>query len=129
MNDEAPELARRRFLFAETGRQSIGASHKRREVLARTQRNHAEACGDAHSVWETARFKGGPNSLRNLLCVRRSCVRQKDQELLATPSAKKVSDAEATGCNLREDPEHLVAGGMTAGVVDVLEIVQIDHHH
>ena len=71
-----------------------------------------------------------PHLIEHLLC-NRSClgardVSQQHNEFVAAEARDKVIGANAVAQLLRSEPEQLVAGGMSAGIVDVLELIEVD---
>jgi hypothetical protein len=75
---------------------------------------------------ERIRRCGVPNSLGHLDRTLEIGARQHDQELLATPPTRDVAGPQFGAQAVGECAQHQVAGRMTVGVVDVLEVVDVE---
>src|SRR5690606_27015886 len=68
------------------------------------------------------------NALGNLSCGRKLGVRHDDDELLTAIAADEIDAAKISLEAQRDFLQHLIAYGMTPGVVDRLEPIDIDQH-
>ena len=50
-----------------------------------------------------------------------------DEELIPSPASVDILGAQNVAQALGYGAEHLIAGGVTEGVVDLLEVVKVDH--
>ena len=55
--------------------------------------------------------------------------RRQDRELVAAEARERVALAQAGRQRARDPHDQLVAGAVAEGVVDLLEVVQVDHQH
>jgi hypothetical protein len=64
--------------------------------------------------------------LRDRLRRERTAAARQDGELVAAEASEAVALAEPRAPHFGGPPEHLVAGGVTCAVVDLLEVVEVE---
>ena len=69
---------------------------------------------------------GGAQGLGDLPGALQDAVLEQDAEFVATDAGQMVAGSYRPPQNVGQLPEHLVAGQMPAGVVDDLELVQVE---
>ena len=93
---------------------------------------HADAAGERHVAPTDAhrRVAGGRDALgehHRELAARQ--VGEQHRQLVAPVPSEGVLDAEAVANALRDRAQHLVAGRVAEGIVDQLELVDVDEAH
>jgi hypothetical protein len=56
-------------------------------------------------------------------------VWKKDRELFAARAAKYITQSRVSADHLRNVPQHGIARSVTPGVVDLLEVIQVERQH
>ena len=92
---------------------------------------HADADGDVTcgvgGQEDLVSFDGSPNRFGPHGCMPQVGSGEKNGELLPTESTRKVDGAGVVVKNLSEGLQHHVPARMPVGVVDVLEVIDVDH--
>src|SRR5688500_4089544 len=70
-----------------------------------------------------------PQLLHDLLRLRDLRLRQRDDELVAAVTEREVRLAERDADAVGERAEHVIAGSVTVRIVDLFELVHVDHDH
>jgi hypothetical protein len=70
-----------------------------------------------------------PDALGDLGGGRRVGLREHEQELLAAVARGEVGAAQRGAEDRRESTQNLVAGQVPEGVVEALEVIDVDHRH
>jgi len=107
----------------------IGGADQRVGIAAVVgQGGHAEAGRHPQlKVGEDDGLHGGPYLLGHRPRLLLAGVRQQDEELLAAVAADEVALAQRRAQGRRHRGQDLVAAAVAVGVVDVLEVVQVEH--
>ena len=78
---------------------------------------------------ERAGFHRGPHCFRHLSSGGRRCLRQQQDEFLATEAGDEVTAPQALAQLVGDNLQHLVPGQMPITVVDALEMIQVEDRH
>ncbi|MNN11449.1 hypothetical protein D3C81_1244070 [compost metagenome] len=88
---------------------------------------HAQREG-ALPVREAEARNGVPQRLGHALAVAGGAMLEQHAELVAAKARQRIAAAQLAAHDLGHLPDQLVAGGMAAGVVDHLELVEVQVH-
>src|SRR5690606_23802756 len=72
-------------------------------------------------------FHAEAQAFGNVVCVPFGCVGQEQREFLAAQASEQVVGTDECADGAREVLQDLVAGGMTVPVVQLLEVVDVQH--
>ena len=108
----------------------VGRAHERLDrVVGRAEARHADADRDTDVTLPALKRRGGrelAEPLRHLLGLVGGPVCKEDRELVTAKPPDQVVGAEVALDQLGHLSQQAVAGGMAKGVVDQLEVVDID---
>ncbi len=109
----------------------VGAVHKVFERLFGQALCNADADCAAHRL-ATLRLYRSPGhvdaqALRHLDGVGLAGIGQHDGELLAAQPPGDIQFPQATAQHIGQDPQHAVADGVSMGIIDQLEAVEVHH--